>query len=272
MRRIGFARSLLVVALVISAAAATSASAAPPEFGRCVKVAPKTGEYAGAKCLTPTPGRGSYDWLPSAGEKKKFTTIVENPVIASTGKSKTTIACQFGESEGEYAGPKTVTVKRLVLKDCKTPQAPGELLIKTWCQNVGATRGEVIPNELAGELGYILATTKVGLDLKPLSGSSLALFECGGANETTEVGMGTGTFRELQGSVIGRVKKLNTMLLENAVKYEAKKGVQIPEQFEGGAKDTLTTLVGLTEKTPEPTTLSALEEVTGEEEIEVKAK
>lgn len=268
MKRIGLAGSILVAALAISAMAAVSASAAPPEFGRCIKVAPKTGEYMGAQCTSPG-GSRSYDWVAGAGEKKKLHTNLEEPVFTSTGKSKTTITCAFGEAEAEYTGPKTVTVKSLILNNCKTPEEP---LFKSFCQNLAAFRGEISMNELAGELGYIKATTQVGLDLKPLSGSSLALFECGGAQENTEKGMGTGTFREFQGSVIGRIAKVNKMTLENSVKYQVKRGVQVPEQFEGGSKDTLTTLVGLTEKTPEPTLYSDLEAVINEEPMEVKAK
>jgi hypothetical protein len=269
------AGSFLATVLVVGAIVATSASAAPPEFGRCVKVAHGTGEYNGANCVALEGGR-NYNWVPGPGATPKFTTIVELPVINSSGASKTTISCEFAEGEGEYTGAKTETVKKLVFRDCETPEKPGEKpeeAFKRWCQNIGNFRGEITASELSGELGYITATTLTGLDLKPLSGSNLAAFECGGANETTERGMGTGVSRELQGSVIGRVLKINRMTTEGLVKYTVnRKGFQVPEHLEGGAKDTLTTLVGLVEKTPEPTTFSGLEEITNAEALEVKTK
>jgi hypothetical protein len=70
--------------------------------------------------------------------------------------------------------------------------------------------------ELAGELGYIKrgSKPKIGVDLKAASESDMAMFECGGANETTGKGAGTGTLRELQGSVIGKAGKLDAMVKE----------------------------------------------------------
>jgi hypothetical protein len=248
-----------------------SASAAFPEFGRCVKV-PHTGEFNGGNCTGAEGGR-NYQFVPGPGPNPKFTTSFEASVISSSGASKTTITCEFAEGEGEYTGAKTETIKKLAFKDCETPEVVGKGAFTRWCQNAGNFRGEITANELSGELGYILAPTTVGLDLKPLSGSSLGLFECGGANETTEHGMGTGVFRELTGSVIGRVLKLNKMTTEGAAKYIfTKTGKQVPEQLEGGTKDTLTTLVGLTEKTPEPTLFSGAQSTTNGEAMEVKAK
>lgn len=275
MKRKGLTGSLLVAVLAIGVIGATSASAALPEFGRCVKVTHGTGEYNGSNCVALEGGR-NYNWVPGPGAKPKFTIATEVPVINSSGASKTTISCEFAEGEGEYTGVKTETVKKLVLRECETPEKPGEKpeeAIKRWCQNTGNFRGEITASELSGELGYITATSLTGMDVKPLSGSNLAAFECGGANEVTERGMGTGTSRELQGSVIGRVLKINRMTTEGVVKYTVNtKGVQVPEHLEGGTKDTLTTLVGLVEKTPEPTTFSALEGRTNAEPFEVKTK
>jgi hypothetical protein len=272
MKRIGLAGSFLVTALLISAVTAMSASAAPPEFGRCVKVAHGTGEYHFASCIT-SEGALNYDWVPGPGPEPKFTVIVENPVLNSTGASKTTIACEFAEGEGEYTGPKTETIKKLVLSNCETPEVVGGTEFARWCQNAGNFRGEITAQELSGELGYIKATTAVGMDLKALSGENMGMFECGGANELTEHGMGTGVFRELTGSVIGRVGKANMMTTAGLVMFVVnRKGAQVPQNFEGMPNDTLTTLVGLTEKTPEATTFTALDEVTNKEKMEIKNK
>jgi hypothetical protein len=273
MRRIGLAGSFLVAALAISAVTAMSASAAPPEFGRCVKVAHGTGEYNSSNCIAPE-GARNFDWVPGPGPETKFTTSFEGePVIKSTGASKTRITCSFGEGEGEYTGAKTEKITKLAFHDCETPVVVGGNEFARWCQNVGNFRGEITMNELSGELGYIKATAGVGMDLKALSGENMVLFECGGANETTEHGMGTGVFRELTGSVIGMVRKANIMTTEGQVKFVLnRRGAQVPQHFEGMPKDTLTTLVGLTEKTPEPTTLTALDEVANKEKMEIKNK
>lgn len=272
MRRIGLAGSFLVAALAISAVVAMSASAALPEFGKCVETTVKhTGEYSGPRCIS-LGGMRKYNWMPEPVGETKFSINLESVVIGSTGASKSTISCPFALGQAEYTGPKTVKVTKLVFSNCQKLPEEG---FTSWCQNAGEFRGEIAAKELIGEIGYIPAktpATQVGLDLKPASGSILAMFECGGANELTEHGMGTGIFREIEGSVIGHLLKINSMLSENVVKFVSKKGTQVPEQFEGGVKDTLTTLVGLTEKTPEPTTLAAVAEIANEAPVEVKTK
>jgi hypothetical protein len=281
MRRMGKIGLCLVCACAIAAMAATIASAAeyelqnPPEFGRCVKVAPKTGAYKGGHCITLAPGKGRYDWQPAPGAKPKFTGLLEATVLNGTGAGKPTISCEFGEAEGEYTGPKTLALKKLVLSDCQ--KAGAKTPLESWCQNIGSFRGEVSTKELTGELGYIEHVgkkTKVGLDLKPTTGKALAMFECGGAEETVpmvEIGTGTGTLYEVEGSVIGRIKRLNRPVTENIVTYAVNSGAQVPEKFEGGVKDTLTLLAGLT-KTAEPATLATIAEVESEEAIEVKSR
>lgn len=269
MKRIVRMAGSMVACALIGGVAVGTASAELPEFGRCVEVAPKTGEYAGKSCLTPAPGKGKWTFLPGAGEKKKFTAEVELATLKTTGGKE--IACQSGESEGEYTGVKTVAVSKLVFKNCVI--AGAKTFFEGFCQNIGAFRGEVTASELVGELGYIRSGEKprAGLDFKPKLGKALATFECGGANELTERGMGTGTPLETEGSVIGRVTIIDKMVQDNIVKFQAKGGAQIPEQFEGGGRDTLVTLVGL-EKTADPSTFTGFAEVIGEEPIEVKAK
>jgi hypothetical protein len=138
------------------------------------------------------------------------------------------------------------------------------------CQSEGAPNGEIVANELTGRLGLIALGKKpaVGVDLKPAAGTVLASFECGGASAATGRGNGTGTSHELTGSVIGKVGVLNAMTGGNNVTYATSHGAQVPEHFEGGLGDTLTTLTGL-EQTPEPTTFSAVEEVGYEQPLEI---
>jgi hypothetical protein len=267
MRRIVMALICISVATGLSTAA--TASAALPELGRCVKVVPKTGEYVGGRCESPAGGKGGWSFIPGPGEKKTFTATIESAVLKGTGAHKTSISCAFGEASGEYTGPKTLTVKTLTLFACEQAGA-FKTADEKFCQNVLSELGEIKGNELSGEIGFI-EPTKVGVDLKAASGTALALFECGGANSVTEKGTGLGTIIEVTGSVVGRLKKINVMTTENVLTHTVKNGVQMPEQLEGGPKDTLTLNVG-TAKTAEPATYKDFDEVINAEALEVKAR
>jgi hypothetical protein len=283
---------LAAIIAALSMATPVPARGALPELGRCVKVTPGTGEYKGSHCLVVAGGTGKYNWLPGPGAQNKFTSVLRAafsaPVLELTG-SKTQIFCfAAGKAEGEYTGPKTLIVKKLVLRSCHNPALEG--LEHSKCQNVGSPAGEISAQELTGELGFIKAAKgpRVGVDLKPARGSDLALFECGGAVGPfgQEKGTGTGTNYALEGSVIGRipstgqlkrdgeevtVSEFNKMALGSIVKYEVKEGRQVPEFFQGEAKDTLiTSIVGT--QTVEPTTFADVEEVKNEEPLEIKAK
>ena len=251
--------------------AATPALAAAPEWGKCVEVAKGAGPYRAANCVAlAAPGRGHFAWQAEPSAKPKYALAAEAATLSSSGGR--VIKCESGEGEGEYTGAKTTSITKLLFKNCKVVGV--EKLFESYCQNVSNFRGEVTVNELVGELGYIQHTgliIKVGLDIKPKSGSALGLFECGGANELTEHGMGTGTFLELTGSVIGRIKPLNKPLGEAFTYFTASCGKQVPEQFEGGETDTLTVL-NMTTKTPEPSTFTGISEAINEEPVEVKGK
>jgi hypothetical protein len=259
-------------ALGTAGVAATPALAAAPEWGKCVEVAKGTGVYRGKNCLTvAAPGRGKFVWQAEPTAKPKYALSVEGATLSSSGGR--VIKCESGEAEGEYTGAKTTSIKKLLFDNCKVTSE--ELpLFASFCQNLGNFRGEITMNELVGELGYIEHTEriKVGLDIKPSSGSAFALFECGGASELTEHGMGTGTFLELTGSVIGRIKPISRPFEETFTYFKASGGKQEPEQFEGGEADTLTVLNGLTTKTPEPSTFTGISEAINEEPVEVKGK
>jgi hypothetical protein len=151
------------------------------------------------------------------------------------------VACNKATGEGEYTGPKNLAITSLVLTGCRTAEGACE-------KGVGSTIGEITAESLDGELGFILRRKKkVGWDLKPASGSKIASFECG-AQEAGGLSLGGGVPRELQGSVIARILPIDRMFFSFALTAEAKKGVQFPQSFEGGAKDTLSMVVG--EKLP----------------------
>jgi hypothetical protein len=259
-------------ALGTAGVAATPALAAAPEWGKCVEVAKGTGVYRGKNCLTvAAPGRGKFVWQAEPTAKPKYALSIEGATLSSSGGR--VIKCESGEGEGEYTGAKTTSIAKPLFSNCKVTSE--ELpLFASYCQNVGNFRGEITLNEVVGELGYIEhgLRTKVGVDLKPKSGSAFGLFECGGASEVTEHGMGTGTFLELTGSVIGRIKPINRPFEELFTYFTAAGTKQTPEQFEGGEVDTLTVLNGLVAKTPEPTSFTSINESLNEEPVEIKGR
>jgi IPT/TIG domain-containing protein/FG-GAP repeat protein len=239
-----------------------------PQLGRCVATARGKGASKNAQCSKPA-RRGKYAWLAGPGATGKYTSNLKAPAFESTGVGKLLIACAAGKAQGEYTGAHALEVTKLVFSGCAESPAKG---LASDCQTTGAANGEIVANELKGDLGLISQgkNPAVGVDLKPASGSALASFECGGASAGTLKGTGAGTPRELVGSVIGKVANTNHMTTSNEVLYEASGGHQLPEHFEGGLNDTLTTLAGL-EEMPEPTTFSAREEVATAEALEINA-
>jgi hypothetical protein len=251
----------LIAVLTGSAIASAVASAALPELGRCVKVVvPHTGTYKAANCVVLAGGTGSYNWEPGPGANKKFEGAGEVTTLETVGKQK--IECGGSTFTGEYTGVKTetVTIDLINCADVKTKQ---------FCQSNPVKEGEIeTPLALEGELGFIVGGEKprVGLDLK--HSPNIVTFECGKLPETTII---HGT---LEGSVISYVLPIDRMATEVKQSYKGKEGKQIPQQFEGGVKDTLTlTLISGLEKTTEESALKnklVIDE--NEEPLEVKAK
>src|SRR5207244_1421427 len=131
---------------------------------------------------------------------------------------------------GEFTGPKTVGGVGMTFTGCHR----GEL---EKCESPSAAEGEVASATLQGELGVVTTSSegpvknKIGLDLKPASGETVAEFSCAGVPVL------------VTGSVIVEVKA-NSMLSKVTLKYAASKGVQKPSRFEGGAEDVLHTKLG----------------------------
>jgi hypothetical protein len=242
-----------------------------PEFGRCEKTAPKTGQFKNAGCtkLSRTK-RGSSNWRRGPGATGRFTSVLESPAFESVGVGKTVIACAGGVARGAYTGARKLTITSLTLSGCAESPPRG---VKSDCQTTGAANGEIVGNELTGTLGVISHAKRVpsvGLRLRPISGQILASFECGGASAATGLGSGEGIAREVIGSVIGKVATVDKMTTSNTITYRTSAGRQEPDRFEGGAASKLTTLVGLAQS-PEPTTFSAVLALSGEEPLEVDA-
>jgi hypothetical protein len=229
-----------------------------PSLGRCVKVTNRTGEYRGGKCLMLANGSGNYNWLPETGGATSLSGHLGSVVLETTAGKR--ITCSSGSSQGQYTGAKTETVT-VTLDGCERPSGHDA------CESLGSPSGEIVTGALEGELGLIAAGKKpvVGLDLKRQP--NLASFECASA------GVGGKEAVLLEGSVIGSVKKVDTMASQFTETYSAKGGRQIPEQFESGLKDTLTTsTVNGLEKAAEQTGLTVVMTATNGQPLEIKAR
>lgn len=252
-KRFGIFGLCLLAVFVTSVMAAASASAAAPEIGRCV-VQPK-GNFKDAGCEKGEfPKQGKWEWLPGPGPKNKFISAEEKSTLQTVGNRK--IVCTHDTDSGEYTGPKT-DVETILFTGCKLTG----LGVNVTCSSPGLAAGEITTNPLASELGFISKPTEVGMDLKPLFGSTFAEFECGGIRIVVE------------GSVIARMTPISKMTLIFKEKFKATAGIQKPEKFEGGPKDTLictgfedhTELVLFTEQCG----FTSLGTITNEEKLEI---
>jgi hypothetical protein len=223
MKRIKMGGAFVVVALVMSSVAAASASATLPEFGRCVPSEAKKGEYFGNRCLKPAGGKGYYNWLPGPGPKNKFAGSIGPVKLETVGGYG--VVCSSGDFTGEYTGPNTESVT-LALVGCL------EKVTERKCETLPIKEGEIETVPIEGGIGFISGGEKprVGLDLKP---AAPITFECGTGPEVH-------TFLTLEGSVIGLIKPPSIMRSFFRVFFTASHGIQNPEKFEDGVKDTLT--------------------------------
>ena len=266
MRSLRIVGVCIIAAFVVSQAA--TASAALPELGRCVKLSSRTGVYKYKNCLALSEGaKGAYEWQPGPGPSPKFLAEASEVTLETVGKTKVT--CASAELDGEWTGAKTASVT-VAFRGCVSRE-------RACGANPGKPVEIVTEGPVDGELGFIEQGTmpKVGLDLKPKSGeTTLFAFTCGGPPETT--------FPEhwvVEGSVIGRIRLVDSMKATFALLYKALGGKQVPEQFEAGLKDTLiANRLTETGPTTEQAGLTLKEEakpwIPGEyeEALEIKAK
>jgi hypothetical protein len=239
----------LLAVLAVSAMAASSASAVTiPQVGRCVKVATGAGAYTGPQCLAlETHKKGKYEWIPvSSSEKQTFLGSGGETILATTGHS--TIKCIAANFVGEWTGPKTASVT-VEFQGCTNAK-------KEQCQSSPQNKSEIKTLPLEAELGFIKnepTVVQVGLDLKPTAPlTQLVTYECGSVTETARV----------EGSVIGQIKPIDKMTTESNLIYFARRsGEQVPEQFEGGLKDTLST-----------TFMSGIESTTAASSLTIKSE
>ena len=238
----------------------TPGTASPPEFGRCLKAVDRgAAEYDNATC-TKAGAKDTYDWYPAFGgtqplAKVGFGLSLKEGTDLRLESGKQLITCKSQTGGGEYSGTQAVEGVVLTFAAC---ERSGES-----CQS-GIGAGEIRAQTLTGTLGVILASkegpgkNRIGLDLRPSSGSTIAEFSCGGTPVV------------ITGEVIAEVARnsmrLNTGLWTFAM---AKGGKQKPEGFEGGAKQTLQIKTGT--GAPEQAGLSLKTRQANEEKIEVSS-
>jgi hypothetical protein len=108
---------------------------------------------------------------------------------------------------------------------CKSPNATatGEILTFPLTAEIGFTRHEEVNGHLV---------VGVGMDLKPTPPlTTLASYECIGESGSAMV----------EGSVIGKLSPINKMSEATDLAIFVRKSVQVPESFQEGSKDTLST-------------------------------
>ncbi len=278
MRRLTTVLLALAMLTAMSAIAAATASAELPEIGRCVltegvKEGKKTvyhAKYKTRRCTKESKGgnTGKYEFEAGPGEGAEVETIgYEAPVTLET-VGGTKVVCTNHISYGVLTGAKTESWN-ISMRGCE------DTAIHKPCQSFLVEKqvtetGRIDSEELTAELGYISKSGKkptVGWDYKAKTGSDLFIFECG-----TTVGLGTKF--AIEGSFIGAVKPVDKSVEEMKGYYKGAAGKQLPEMFEGGAKDTLTsTIISGLETSTEQTAFIAPrpEEIEFEEEYEIKA-
>src|SRR5207302_9434061 len=114
-------------------------------------------------------------------------------------------------------------------------------------RSIGAKAGEIVTTALDGEGGFISGrgTPNPVIGVAPAAHEGpLMPAECGSALSKPLL--------TVEGSVIGTVSPTALMTLEETIKFKAAAGLQAPEHFEEGLKDTLLeTLTSGAEKTTE---------------------
>ena len=219
MKQIRLVGVCVVLACAAIAIAAAAASAAPPEMGRCVKVAAKTGKFSSSSCTKEKTG-GSYEWHAGA-EKTGFSGTGGIGTLETVGKIG--VQCKTERSTGQFTGTKTVAGVNVTFAECKSA---GYL-----CESAGAGSGVIKTFPLAGELVWENKTKKkVAVNLFAESGELLAKFVCGPSRV------------EVRGAVLVNIPagKMESTFAE---KFSTKKGVQKPDAYENAKGEKVPTFL-----------------------------
>jgi hypothetical protein len=236
MRRIRIAGLCLVAVLVASIAMTATASATAPELGRCVKNVPVEKKYSGGysdskctKAVAPAEkeSKGKYDWLPGPGPKNGFTSSGGAATLATKGGK--TVTCTSEKSTGEFIVGTDNKHEQTVVEfaGCKSNGFA--------CTTTGKASGELVTNELLGEVGFEnAAKKKTALKLYPAPSAKgkFIEFKCVGLEVKVR-----GKGEEAGAGILVNIKN-DKMTATESLKYKATKGVQKPVKWEGPNPET----------------------------------
>jgi hypothetical protein len=233
MLRIGMVGPCLLVVFAMSMVTTCSASAKTAERGVCKTAAKGAGVYENPTCTIAHA---------KAGPKKEFVWVPQPEKTPIAYTSKTGLATLKAFIGGVELPPvectsSTAKGKRGRTESTSIVEFKGCTSAGEKCTGgKGAKAGEIITYELEGELGVINeAKGEVGEVIigKASNPEGLSVeFKCG----ATEI--------KTKGSVIGKVTPVNEKALaKSTLTFAAAGETQIPDEFEGGAKDTLETEV-----------------------------
>ena len=230
MKSIRVTGACMLVVMALGGVSAASASAAAPEFGRCVKKAESGGTgYSDSKCTKAVEGStAKYEWLPGAVSGKNSFTLSGGAVTWATKGGKT-LTCTSANGSGEYSltNPKREDAISLEFQGCKTNGFG--------CTTTGRPSGDIVFNELAGEVGYEnleAKNTALKLEPGPTAGGKFIEFKCVGL-EVKVRGK-----EALSGAGILVPIKNDVMTSTTSLVYKQTKGVQKPVVWEGTPTET----------------------------------
>lgn len=249
MKRLRVLGLFVGMAFVLSALMSASAFAAAPEVGRCVKVAPGTGQFTTSECskkAKPTK-LGEYEF-DSGAIKTGFSGVGKVATLETVHGVK--VSCEDEASSGEFTSAKTVGNVLVIFTGCVSNGYK--------CSTAHSAAGEIETNPLAGQLVWEKYGKKVAIDLYPQSTELFVEFQCGPANA------------KVKGSVMANLP-VNQMLTTVNENFTAKKGKQKPESYYTSAtekvKDVLISKIGATEFEQAGQTLTNVQ--TSEEALEI---
>jgi hypothetical protein len=229
-----------------------------PSLGRCEPVA-VGGGWVADHCVHEAFGKGRGRWLPGPGPRAGISGTLGPATLETVGRAR--ITCGGGSASGSYASAADETLT-LRLTGCKrfSPAAP--------CTSAGAAEGEIVTGALQAEVGFISGRS---------TGKPVVGFDFGRSGSLLSAECGTGLARQqvtVEGSAIGKLTTIqNAMATTASVALKAGAGVQAPEAFEEGLRDTLseTLAEGLT-RTTEQAGLTVTLKTTSEEPMEIKTR
>jgi hypothetical protein len=241
----------------------------PPDFGRCVKLATKTGRYSVASCTKNVAGSKTeslYEWQSGVGPNHKYTATGGVSTLFETREGDSA-ACASETASGEYSTSsdnKHMTMS-LVSAGCHVVNSPNGAINGASCQTAGRAEGEVADNPLVGEIGWLNhAKKQTALLLEPAPGNAPDLtpvIECAGF-QFQVLASGRGLLVPI---------KNGSMRLEETLKFKQLRGIQKPDVWHVGEPDEETTFLDLTGAATGQSGIGFELKIKNEEKLEVSA-